>query len=77
MYYEDGDYLAIRELTLSYSLPKNIVKKMCLSGLRFSVSGNNLHYFTKYKGLNPEEGGKDNGRYAVPRNVIFSANVSF
>ena len=50
---------------------------MCLSGLRFSVSGNNLHYFTKYKGLNPEEGGKDNGRYAVPRNVIFSANVSF
>lgn len=77
VYYEDGDYLAIRELTLSYSLPKNIVKKMCLSGLRFSVSGNNLHYFTKYKGLNPEEGGKDNGRYAVPRNVIFSANVSF
>ena len=30
-----------------------------------------------YSGLNPEEGGQDNGRYAMPRNIIFSANVSF
>ncbi len=77
LYHESGDFLAIREVSLSYTVPANIIQKIRLSGLRFTVTGNNLHYFTKYSGLNPEEGGQDNGRYAMPRNIIFSANVSF
>lgn len=77
LYHESGDFLAIREVSLSYTVPANIIQKIRLSGLRLTVTGNNLHYFTKYSGLNPEEGGQDNGRYAMPRNIIFSANVSF
>ena len=71
-------FLAIREVSLSYTVPANYHTKDSFK--RTSVYGYreiNLHYFTKYSGLNPEEGGQDNGRYAMPRNIIFSANVSF
>lgn len=75
-YYEKGDFLAIRELTLSYDLPKNLLQKVKISGLRINVTGNNLHYFTKFTGLNPEFGGNDNGRYPIPRNIIFGLNLT-
>ncbi len=84
-YVEKGDYLAIRELTFSYTVPAPWLKKMKMSALRLSVSGTNLHYFTGYKGPNPEDGGfttsgslkGDFGRYPVSRNIIFGANVTF
>lgn len=76
-YYEKGDYLALREVTLSYALPESIVKPLKISQLRFNVTGSNLHYFSKYKGLNPEEGGTDNGRYPLPRTIVFGANLTF
>lgn len=84
-YVEKGDYLCIRELTLSYSLQGSVLKKAGIAGLRFSVTGNNLHYFTAYRGNNPEDGGYSNfpsmrgdiGRYPTPRNIIFGANVTF
>lgn len=77
IYYEPGDFLSIREVTLAYSFLPEIFRKASISNLRLSVTGNNLFYFTKYKGLNPEDGGQDNGRYALPRNIIFSANITF
>ena len=76
-WYEKGDYLCIREVSLSYNIPAAWMNKVHLQGLRLAVTGNNLYYFTKYRGLNPEEGRKDYGRYAMPRNIIFSANVTF
>ena len=76
-YYELGNFLAIREVTLSYNFPSTLLERIGISNLRLNVTGNNLHYFTKYKGLNPEEGGRDYGRYPIPRNIIFGATVSF
>ncbi|WP_313259509.1 TonB-dependent receptor [Sphingobacterium sp.] len=76
-YYEKGDFLAIREVTLSYKIPLSIIQRVGLKNLRINVTGNNLHYFTNYKSLNPEEGGTDNGSYPIPRNIIFGAKVVF
>ena len=76
-YMESGNFLAIREVTLSYSVPSKILNKLKIASLRFNVTANNIHYFTKYLGLNPEEGGQDDGRYAMPKNIIFGANLSF
>ncbi len=82
-YFERGDFLAIRELTLSYNLPRSILQKFRISNVRFNITGNNLHYFTSYHGLNPEDGGLDSpeggdfGRYPIPRNIIFGASISF
>lgn len=75
-FYEKGDYLAIRELTLTYDLPKALLKRAKISGLRLNVTGHNLHYFTKFSGLNPEYGGQDTGRYPIPRNIVFGLNVT-
>ena len=76
-YYEKGDYLALREVTLSYVLAESFTKKLHISQLRFNLTGSNLHYFTKYKGLNPEDGGTDNGRYPMPRTIVLGANLTF
>jgi TonB-linked SusC/RagA family outer membrane protein len=76
-YYEKGNYLAIREVTLSYELPKPILAKTFIKSLRLSISGKNLHYFTHYDGLNPEYGGRDYGRYPIPRTFLFGLNLTF
>jgi TonB-linked SusC/RagA family outer membrane protein len=75
-FYEKGDFLALREITLAYSLPGNLLKRLKISNVRFNLSANNLHYFTKYRGLSPEDGIQDSGRYPVPRNIIFGANIT-
>lgn len=84
-YVEKADFLCVREVTLSYNVPANLLQRIKLNNLRLNVTGNNLHYFTGYKGLNPEDGGYssspsqwgDRGRYPMPRNIIFGANISF
>ncbi|MNY61289.1 hypothetical protein D3C86_1979530 [compost metagenome] len=87
-YYESGDYLCIREITFSYSFPKTWVEKAKLASLRMYVTGSNLYYFTKYKGLSPEVQGIDGGSslglnaagstgtYPIPRNIILGLNIS-
>jgi len=76
-FYEWGNFLCIREITLSYNLPADILRKVRINNLRLNVTANNLHYFTKYTGMNPEEGGNDDGRYPLPKNIIFGAVISF
>ncbi|WP_128548163.1 SusC/RagA family TonB-linked outer membrane protein [Larkinella soli] len=77
IYYETGDYLCVREVTLSYNIPSSVLQKLKISNLRFNLTGNNLHYFTNYKGLNPEDGDRDNGRYPIPKNIAFGASLTF
>ena len=76
-YYQKGDFLCIREVSLSYNIPRKLLDKLRISNLRFNVTGNNLHYFTKTTSLNPEEGDTDNGRYPMPRDIIFGLHLSF
>jgi TonB-linked SusC/RagA family outer membrane protein len=74
--YEKGDYLCLRELTLSYSLPKSIIQRAKLASVRINATGNNLHYFTNFRGVNPEDGGRNTGKYPIPRNFIFGVSVT-
>lgn len=76
-YYEKGDFLALREISLGYNLPATLLKKVRLSSMRVNLTGNNLHYFTKYRGPVPEEGGSDSGRYPTPRSFVLGTNISF
>jgi TonB-linked SusC/RagA family outer membrane protein len=81
-YYTKSDYLALREVTLSYTIPAKVMKKLNMSSLRLNATGNNLHYFRQpvRNGVipnNTEDGGTDNGRYALPRNFIFGAMLTF
>lgn len=82
-FYEKGDYLALREITLSYRLPKKIIEKATLSDASIYITGQNLFYITGYTGMSPEpaikkdNAGVDEGRYPMPRTVLLGVSVSF
>ncbi|MCB0455710.1 MAG: SusC/RagA family TonB-linked outer membrane protein, partial [Aequorivita sp.] len=52
---EKGDYIRLRNVTLSYNFPKKYLEKTPLSSLRIYAQGQNLLTFTKFWG-DPEVG---------------------
>lgn len=44
----------LKQLTLGYTLPQRIARKVGLSGLRVFVTGENLFTLSNYSGLDPE-----------------------
>jgi hypothetical protein len=89
---EDGSFLRVKNITLSYNVPASILSKQrIVKGVRATVSGQNLFTFTKYTGYDPEVGasvganvnaqnqaiGLDYGRYPLTRIYSFSLNVNF
>ena len=85
-YIENGSYLRLNNITLGYTVPRNLLKKVQVSNLRFYFSGYNLLLFTKYSGFDPEVNAKPNGGLtpgvdwgAYPRsmNFVLGANLSF
>ncbi|UYQ95423.1 SusC/RagA family TonB-linked outer membrane protein [Chitinophaga horti] len=76
--YEKGDFLALREITLTYDVPRDITKTFRSSGLSVFASVYNVGYLTAYKGLNPEiYSGFDPGGYPRPRQFSLGANLKF
>ncbi|MGQ0647256.1 MAG: SusC/RagA family TonB-linked outer membrane protein, partial [Gemmatimonadaceae bacterium] len=76
-YYEKGDFLALRDVTLSYDIPPRVLRGARLESMRMYLTGSNLRYLTGYKGLSPEDGGTDSGRYPNPRNITLGASLGF
>jgi hypothetical protein len=83
-YIEDGSYLRIKNITLGYTMPDDLTRKLHLSNVRVYVNIQNIYTFTKYTGFDPEIGvnpmapnvyGMDFGRYPMP--TIYSAGLNF
>ncbi len=76
---EDGSYLRVKNVTLGYSFPDRIIKKVKMSSARIYVSGTNLFTFTKYNGFDPEVGvnGIDLNTYPVTKTYSLGVNISF
>nr|WP_236050009.1 TonB-dependent receptor [Hymenobacter negativus] len=51
---ESGNYLRLRQLSLSYSLPKEFLNRFGMSSFRVYALAQNLYTFTKYTGTDPE-----------------------
>lgn len=51
---EDGSFLRLQSVTLGYTLPEDVTKKIHLRKLRVYVTGTNLFCLTKYSGYDPE-----------------------
>jgi len=76
---EKGDYLALREVTLSYNLDGQFANNV-FKNLRVYLTGANLKYFNSFSGSMPEEAGNngiDMGRFPLPRTYTLGVNVSF
>lgn len=66
-YLEDASYLRLKSLTLGYTIPSNLTKKIGISNLRAYFSATNLFTLTGYSGLNPEVNtARTSGSYNFP-----------
>lgn len=77
LYTEKGDFLAIRNVRLSYNFPSAWIQRLSLNSAKIYVMGQNLHYFTEYQGYNPEVGALDLGRYPLFKSISLGLNVGF
>ncbi|MNY55847.1 TonB dependent receptor [compost metagenome] len=87
-YLEDASYLRLRDVTISYNLPKNVVSAIRASGARLYLTATNLWTLTNYSGPDPEVNvaadsrnglvqGLDFGTPPQPKSVVLGVNLSF
>ncbi|RYY22158.1 MAG: TonB-dependent receptor, partial [Sphingobacteriaceae bacterium] len=83
---ENGSYVKLKNLTVGYTFPTALARKLAISRLRLYASTQNLFTITKYSGLDPEIGsqggyatqtGIDNGTYPSSRFYTVGLNVTF
>jgi TonB-linked SusC/RagA family outer membrane protein len=83
---EDGSFLKVRNITLSYDLPKSVISKMKMTGLTISISADNPFTFTNFWGQDPEvsidpSGGNLPGytefKYPNNKQVLLSLKIRF
>lgn len=83
---EDGSFLRLSNITLGYTLPKNIARKLLAQNIRVYATGHNLHTFTKYSGPDPEVStrrsspltpGVDFSAYPKASTFVAGINVTF
>jgi TonB-linked SusC/RagA family outer membrane protein len=51
---EKGDYLRLREVSLTYSMPRSLARSFHANGASITLAGRNLGLWTKYSGADPE-----------------------
>jgi TonB-linked SusC/RagA family outer membrane protein len=89
----DASYCRLKNVQLGYNIPKKLVNKLHIKGLRFYLTATNLITITKYPGLDPEmhtsnnvtvekypsdvAAGIDWGTYPAAKSYIIGANLSF
>ena len=82
IYVQDGSYLRLKNISLGYTLPRNITKKVNIERFRVYVRAENLFTWTKYWGFDPEIGtsstsmGVDYGVYPQARIFTVGCNLS-
>lgn len=81
---QDAGYARLKNISLSYNLPKSMLK---FGNAKLTLSGQNLLTITKYKGFDPEatstssssdvDAGIDLGAYPSPKTYTLMLNVNF
>lgn len=75
--YEDGSYLRLREVVLTYKLPARMSRKVGATRTRIYVAGTNLYTLTRYTGYDPELVGQDIGVYPQARQYTAGFQLNF
>ena len=76
---ENGSYLRLKNITLSYTFPKQWLQKTQIENARLSLSCENVATITGYSGFDPEVGinGIDQNRYPISRTFSLGLNFNF
>ncbi|MGQ1787433.1 SusC/RagA family TonB-linked outer membrane protein [Saccharicrinis sp. GN24d3] len=73
---EDGDFLRLKTLSLSYNLPTLLVQKLKMSKCKVFVTGYDLLTWSNYSGQDPEVGVDGMDRSYTPRPIRFTAGIN-
>uniref|UniRef100_A0AB33JAC4 TonB-dependent receptor n=2 Tax=unclassified Prevotella TaxID=2638335 RepID=A0AB33JAC4_9BACT len=77
-YLRNASFFRLKNITLGYTLPKELTRKAKIERLRFYMSCDNILTLTGYKGLDPERGGDGrDAQYPQNKIVSFGVNVEF
>ncbi|WP_176214688.1 SusC/RagA family TonB-linked outer membrane protein [Reichenbachiella faecimaris] len=85
-YIEDGDYVRIRNITLSYNLPKAAFAWAKIRSANLSVGVDNLHTFTEFSGVDADVNmtnlsyalpGMAYNKYPISKQYIVGLNIKF
>ncbi|NDV70255.1 TonB-dependent receptor [Dysgonomonas sp. 25] len=83
---EDGSYVRLKTVTLSYNIQNNKLKKLGIGRIQPYITAQNLYTITDYSGFDPEVNqwggdarvqGIDWGTYPQVKTFIFGLNVEF
>lgn len=76
---EDGSYLRLKNVTLSYTVPKTILQKIKVEGLRIYLMGENIYTWTKFSGWDPESSldGTSWFKYPNPKTYSVGLDLTF
>ena len=85
-YLEDGSFFRLRNVTLSYDIPKALADKAHMGGARVYLSADNLLTLSRFSGTDPEvrldsdtynHAGLYTNNYPVPLSVVLGIDVKF
>ncbi|HJT74259.1 MAG TPA: hypothetical protein VJ720_09580, partial [Chitinophaga sp.] len=85
-YLKDGSFISIRNIALSYSLPKGLISRWHMDGVSFSLTADNVYTFTKFLGQDPNTTitpgsyvmpGVSDFKYPNNRQFLFNINIRF
>jgi len=71
------DYIRLKQVTLGYDLPVDMVRKARLEGVKIYVQGINLWTYSKWNGYDPEFTGDNFGIIPQSKNITVGAQVRF
>jgi TonB-linked SusC/RagA family outer membrane protein len=88
---EDASYVALRDITIGFTMPEEFAKKCLVNGLRLYFSGQNMYFYSpsNYRGINPEGrstsgpygstliDGYQRGAFPIPKTVVFGLDINF
>jgi hypothetical protein len=72
--YQDASYIRLRNLSLGYSFPKNLINDLKMNNLRVYATATNLLTYTKFLSYSPEASAS---AYPEPKTFVVGLNVSF
>jgi len=74
-----ASYLILKNLNLTYNLPRNLVRKVNLDGVAVTLACENLFTVTARKGMNPQQNfsGTQSNTFVTPRVFTVGLNVKF
>lgn len=82
---EDASFLRLSNVSIGYTFPRQLIRKVSIQSLRLYATGSNLFVWTPYSGFDPEVStmgngltpGVDYGAYPRSRSFVFGLNITF